>query len=46
MSPENYGSAEKSFLPLLYAVLALGKLFAKREDELGVASYDTVVDEG
>lgn len=43
--PENYGSAENAFLPLLYAVLALGKLYSKGED-LEKTSYDTLIDEG
>lgn len=46
MSPEDYGSAENSFLPLLYAVLALGKASAKIDDESDVASCDALVDEG
>lgn len=29
LTPENYGTAENAFLPLLYAVLALGSLFPK-----------------
>ena len=29
ITPDNYGSAENAFLPLLYAVMALGSLFPK-----------------
>ncbi|XPT04236.1 Gypsy retrotransposon integrase-like protein 1 [Ascochyta lentis] len=43
---ENYTNAENSFLPLLYAVLALGKLFSQGEHELDKSNYETVVDEG
>lgn len=43
---ENYTSAENSFLPLFYAVLALGKLFSEGESELDKPNYDTAVDEG
>jgi hypothetical protein len=46
LSPEQYGSAEHSFLPLLFAVLALGKLFSKHESDLDKASYETLIDEG
>jgi hypothetical protein len=45
LSPEQYGSAENSFLPLLYAVLALGKLFSRNEEELEKPTYETLVDE-
>lgn len=44
--PANYGNAENNFLPLLYAVLALGKLFSKDGHELDAASYETLTDEG
>lgn len=43
---ENHGSTENSFLPLLYAVLALGKLFSKGDEELNAASYEALTDEG
>jgi len=43
---ENYTNAENSFLPLLYAVLALGKLFSSGEEDIDKSSYETVVDEG
>ncbi|KAJ4361970.1 Gypsy retrotransposon integrase-like protein 1 [Neocucurbitaria cava] len=43
---ESYGHAENSFLPLLYAVLALGKLFAEGEHEQDTAIFDTLTDEG
>lgn len=43
---ENYTNAENSFLPLLYAVLALGKLFSQGEHDVDKSTYDTIVDEG
>ena len=43
---ESYTNAENSFLPLLYAVLALGKLFSQGEHEIDKSNYETVVDEG
>lgn len=43
---ENYTNAESSFLPLLYAVLALGKLFSQDEHEVDESNYEKVVDEG
>ncbi|KAF2628264.1 hypothetical protein BU25DRAFT_458105 [Macroventuria anomochaeta] len=43
---ESYTNAENSFLPLLYAVLALGKLFSQGEHEVDKSNYETVVDEG
>jgi hypothetical protein len=43
---ENYGNAETSFLPLLYAVLALGKLYSENDHGLNVAGYDALTDEG
>ncbi|KAF2183150.1 hypothetical protein K469DRAFT_751731 [Zopfia rhizophila CBS 207.26] len=45
-SPENYGNAENTFLPLLYAVLALGTLFAKNSIELDEVGYESCIDEG
>lgn len=45
-SPENYENAEDTFLPLLYAVLALGSLFTKKDtapDEIG---YGLCIDKG
>ncbi|KAF1842958.1 uncharacterized protein K460DRAFT_356749 [Cucurbitaria berberidis CBS 394.84] len=44
--PENYGTSENSFLPLLYAVLALGKLFGEGDHELDIASHDRLTEEG
>lgn len=44
--PQNYGNAENAFLPLLYSVLALGKLFSKGDEELDNASFDSLTDEG
>jgi hypothetical protein len=46
VSPENYGSAETSFLPLFYAVLALGKLYSENDTGVDAASYDVLTDEG
>jgi hypothetical protein len=46
LSPEQYGIAENSFLPLLFAVIALGKLFSKDDQDLDKASYETLIDEG
>lgn len=46
LSPEQYGSAEAGFLPLLFSVLALGKLFARNEEKLDKATYEALVDEG
>ncbi|KAF3008530.1 hypothetical protein E8E13_006259 [Curvularia kusanoi] len=43
---ENYTNTENSFLPLLYAVLALGKLFSQGEQDVDKSTYETVVDEG
>ncbi|KAF2637231.1 hypothetical protein P280DRAFT_521384 [Massarina eburnea CBS 473.64] len=45
-SSENYTNAENSFLPLLYAVLALGALFSDREAEHNQANYETSIEEG
>ena len=42
VSSENYGTAETSFLPLFYSVLALGKLYSEND----IASYDVLTDEG
>ncbi|KAI4932615.1 hypothetical protein J4E85_003013 [Alternaria conjuncta] len=46
VAPENYGSAETSFLPLFYSVLALGKLYSENDTGVDVASYDILTDEG
>jgi hypothetical protein len=46
LSPDQYGNAENSFLPLLFAVLALGKLFSKDDGNLDKASYETLIDDG
>ncbi|RAR16047.1 transcriptional activator mut3p [Stemphylium lycopersici] len=43
---ENYGAAETSFLPLLYAVLALGKLYSEHDQGFDSAGYDALTDEG
>jgi hypothetical protein len=46
LTPELYGDAEHSFLPLLFSVLALGKLFSKHDSDLDKAGYETLIDEG
>lgn len=45
-SPENYGHAENTFLPLLYAVLALGTLFSKKDAETDEVGYEAYIEEG
>jgi hypothetical protein len=45
-SPENYGNAENSFLPLLYAVLALGTLFSKDDAAMDEMGYEACIDDG
>ncbi|PVH97557.1 hypothetical protein DM02DRAFT_78411 [Periconia macrospinosa] len=45
-SPENYTNTENSFLPLLYAVLALGTLFSKNDSETDQSHYEATIDEG
>jgi hypothetical protein len=44
--PAEYGDMEHSFLPLLFAVLSLGKLFSKESQEADKATYETLLDEG
>ena len=46
IAPENYGNAENTFLPLLYAVLALGTLFPKVKTQSEPAKLEGHVDEG
>lgn len=46
ISPENYGNAENTFLPLLYSVLALGTLFSKSDTELDQPDYEANISEG
>ena len=46
ISPENYSNAEHTFLPLLYAVLALGTMFSKRNEDLDHTGYEASIDEG
>ncbi|KAF2032377.1 hypothetical protein EK21DRAFT_60926 [Setomelanomma holmii] len=43
---EQYGPAEHNFLPLLFSVLALGKLFSRNDRDLDKATYETLIDEG
>lgn len=44
--PENYGTADTSFLALFYAVLALGKLFSEHNNGVESTGYDALTDEG
>ena len=45
--PEKFGDEEKSFLPQLYAVIALGALFARAEQsELQKFGYDNAFEQG
>jgi hypothetical protein len=46
ITPENYGNAENTFLPLLYAVLALGTLFPKVKTQPEPVGLEGHVDEG
>lgn len=46
LPPESYGNAENSFLPLLYAVLALGTLFSKKDAVSGDVGYEACIDDG
>jgi hypothetical protein len=43
---ESYGSAENSFLPFYYAVLALGTLFSKKSVSPDEKSYESAIEEG
>ncbi|KAF2837783.1 hypothetical protein M501DRAFT_920741, partial [Patellaria atrata CBS 101060] len=43
--PEQYSNRENSFLPLLYAVLALGTLFATEESKRS-SGYESAIHEG
>ncbi|KAF2854085.1 hypothetical protein T440DRAFT_486702 [Plenodomus tracheiphilus IPT5] len=43
---ESYGNTENGFLPLLYAVLALGKLFSRSDEDLDKISYEALTEEG
>ena len=45
--PEQFGKDENRFLPLLYATLALGCLFAKQEQsQLQIKGYEGAIDQG
>ncbi len=45
--PEDFGDEENSFLPQLYAVIALGTLFARAEQsELQMNGYDNAFEQG
>ena len=41
-----YGDAEHSFLPLLFAALSLGKVFSKGTTAVDCVSYEALIDEG
>lgn len=44
---EHFGYEENQYLPLLYAMMAVGSLFAKSEtSRLGLEGYHTAVDQG
>ena len=46
-APENWGNDENAFLPLLYAAMALGTLFAKAEDsDLDRKGYENAIEKG
>lgn len=45
-TPEEYGSTENSFLPLLYTVLALGTLFSRTSEELDEVGYENAINQG
>lgn len=45
--PEDFGNEENRFLPLLYATMALGCLFARAEEsELQINGYESAIDQG
>lgn len=46
ITPESYGNAENTFLPLLYAVMALGSLFPNTADKPASAGLEGHADEG
>lgn len=46
LQPENYTNDDNMFLPLLYAILALGSLFSKDGRELDNKGYETAIDQG
>lgn len=47
VQPEYFGNEENRFLPLLYAAMALGCLFAKGEDsQLQINGYESAIDQG
>lgn len=45
-TPESFGNEESSFLPLLYAVLALGSLFTRDEIAPESKGYEIALDQG
>ena len=45
-TPDNFSNADNSFLPLLYAVLALGTLFSKPNADLDQALYEANIEAG
>lgn len=47
VQPEYFGNEENRFLPLLYAAMALGCLFARAEDsQLQINGYESAIDQG
>jgi hypothetical protein len=45
-TPENYSNADTQFLPLLYAVLALGTLFSQPKEDSDQAIYEANIEAG
>jgi len=45
-TPENYTNADNSFLPLLYAVLALGTLFSQSSSDDSQSDYEASIEAG
>jgi hypothetical protein len=46
LTSEEYGDAEHSFLPLLFAILSLGTLFSRNDHDLDNATYEILIDQG
>jgi hypothetical protein len=45
--PESFGNEENRYLPLLYAILAVGSLFAKSENsKLQIEGYENAIEHG
>jgi hypothetical protein len=45
-SSDNYTNADNSFLPLLYAVLALGTMFSESSTQVDRSTYEATIEEG